>query len=148
MKKIMIIKLDNDSQQIVDSLQKFYEEKAEVNIMEITDKPQNIDIFFFRGTDIIFNEYHKKLLNELVYNNDGCKTIAYFDRNETDTLHQARLVSRFGGEGKRLFCDESICKVYLLEYTWYEKDRLLGFLVPPQKTYYYRYPSPEEWAEY
>ena len=148
MKKIMIIKLDKDSQQIVDSLQKFYGEKAEVFIMEITDKPENVDIFFFSVTEILFNEYYKKLLYELTNSNNKCKTIAYYKRNEEDTLHQARLRARYGGEGVRLFCDDSIYKEHLLEFIWYEKDRLLSFLIQPQKIYHYRYPPPEEWAEY
>ncbi len=148
MKKIMIIKLDSDSQQIVDSLQKFYKEKAEVGIMEITDKPQNADVFFFRGTLIIDNEYYGKLLNELVRNNDGCKTIAYFDKKDEDMIHQSRLRAMYGGEGKRLSCDHSICKRYLLELTWYEEERLLGFLVPPKKTYHFVPIPRDEWVEY
>ncbi|MFZ3015917.1 MAG: hypothetical protein WA101_02885 [Minisyncoccia bacterium] len=158
MTKIMIIHLDNDSQKIADSLQKFYGDKARVDIMKITDKPLNINIFFFNGMRISYNMYNeKKLLKELA-NTNWCKRIAFYgidedgnsiNRQEDDYLYHEKLRSMYGKEGEGFYYDYKIWKGHLLSSTWYSKNDLLDFLTPKEKPNYpFTRMQPEDFAEY
>jgi hypothetical protein len=147
MKTIKVINLEKDSLIIVESLQKFYGDKAEVSIMEKTDRPQNVDIFFFNAMSMIVDGDIKKLLIELSQINNESKTVAYFEKYEENEVHYSKLRARFGGEGNKLPCDHSICKEYLLKLTWYEKDYLLDLLIPREKFYFVPTPD-EDWKEY
>jgi hypothetical protein len=145
MKKIMVINLDGDSHKIAGALQKFYGDKAKVDVMEITDRPINVDIFFGRGADVC-NPTNRNLLKELVKNNEGCKMVAYYDSTyESDLIFDSYLHARFTDEG--FHTDNKFYKENLLSWILHEKDELLKLLNQREKFYFV--PTPDkDWAEY
>lgn len=145
MKNIMVINLDGDSHKIADALQKFYGDKAKVDVMEITDRPTNIDIFFGKGSSIC-SPNNRNPLNELVKNNNGCKMVAYYNStDESNLIFDSWLLARFTGQG--FYTDYKFYKQNLLLWISQAKNELLKLLIPKEKFYFEPEPD-KDWAEY